>query len=202
MRSSSTALFWTVSRLPSPSPEIRDRTGCSARNRPRGRPGAPETRGPGTKRPGGGAAGTLYGSHGPEFRCPRPWGGPGRGQDLPASPEGGSGGEVNAEGGCDHRAPAGSVKAPGGVDGGHSGFARSAQIPRRCLRASRTARDPEARRQGARGVGRSPTSGGLWCVAGLFRPCGCARARSAPLPSRRAAWASVASHEGGFFRRP
>ena len=76
MRSSSTALFWTVSRLPSPSPEIRDRTGCSARNRPRGRPGPPETRGPGTKRPGVRVVGTLYGSHGPEFRCPRPWGGP------------------------------------------------------------------------------------------------------------------------------
>ena len=72
------------------------------------------------------------------------------------------GGGVNAEERCDHRAPAGSVKAPGGVDGGTPGFARSAQIPRRCLRASRTARDLEARRQGARGVGQSPTSGGVW----------------------------------------
>ena len=94
-RSSSTASIWAGSRRPAPAPEIRERaatgirTGCAARKRPRGRPGAPETRVPGAKRPLGPPR-TPHGSHGPEFRCPRSWGDPGRGQDPPAPPEGGA----------------------------------------------------------------------------------------------------------------
>ena len=63
--------------------------------------------------------------------------------------------------------------------------------------------DPRKRAVRARGVwGGAPRLAACKNVSSLFRPCGCAWARSAPLPSRRAAWASVASHEGGFLSPP